>query len=334
VNYIINYKLKRVVISQIDLNSKVNHQSVDLLKSRGIKTDILDGREFEKEIFYTLGSYLTFIKKQRPRIILKWAQTPSGMLAPALGKSGFITNEYSRETVMRFRKLFKAVMVTPGTVKNDLPMLTARTAKENLSQLFNNQKNDSFLQRLLLSEENQYQEKNNSLFRFFLLPDFGAGFKETDFKNYIQKQKDLGGNYIFFTRSKLQKNILEKENTKSEYFSNFNDFNKIIDTLNNFDLLQVMIEAGPVFTEKLIKENIPDVLIVYTSSEKKEWENNGRGFDESIKLADGDKNPFKTYGFEILESLNLKDDKMIVYHKPKGELIGWYPPEAIGIFSK
>lgn len=64
---------------------------------------------------------------QRPRVIVKWAQTLDGRAAAADGTSQWITGPEARADVHRRRAAADAILVGTGTLLADDPTLTART---------------------------------------------------------------------------------------------------------------------------------------------------------------------------------------------------------------
>ena len=66
------------------------------------------------------------MKKQRPYITLKWAQTLDGRTAASDKTSKWISGTESREDVHLRRSRLDAILVGTGTVKYDNPDLTAR----------------------------------------------------------------------------------------------------------------------------------------------------------------------------------------------------------------
>lgn len=70
--------------------------------------------------------WLTAMKKQRPYITLKWAQTLDGRTAASDKTSKWISGSESREDVHLRRSKLDAILVGTGTVKYDNPDLTAR----------------------------------------------------------------------------------------------------------------------------------------------------------------------------------------------------------------
>ena len=70
--------------------------------------------------------WLTAMKKQRPFVTLKWAQTLDGRSAASDKTSKWITGSVAREDVHLRRSQLDAILVGTGTVKYDNPDLTAR----------------------------------------------------------------------------------------------------------------------------------------------------------------------------------------------------------------
>jgi len=120
---LVTQKLKRVVIANLDSNPLVSGRGIAKLRAAGIDvtTGILEsaGRELNKRFF-------TAMEKQRPYIILKWAQTADGFLAREDGDSKWISNELSRQLVHKWRTEEDAVLVGRGTVLHDNPRLNVR----------------------------------------------------------------------------------------------------------------------------------------------------------------------------------------------------------------
>ena len=78
--------------------------------------------------------FFTFHQKERPYIILKWAESADGFIAPEMPKPVqhdklkpvWITNQYSRQLVHKWRTEEQAILVGTNTVLDDNPKLNAR----------------------------------------------------------------------------------------------------------------------------------------------------------------------------------------------------------------
>ena len=120
---LIDLKVKKVVVANLDSNPLVAGNGIKKLRAAGIEviTGILDkeGRSLNKRFF-------TFMEKQRPYIILKWAETSDGFIARENFDSKWISNEFSRQLVHQWRTQEDAVMVGTRTAMHDNPQLNVR----------------------------------------------------------------------------------------------------------------------------------------------------------------------------------------------------------------
>lgn len=120
---LIKHQLKKVVIANLDTNPVVAGEGIKKLRAAGVDviSGILEkeGRELNKRFF-------TFIEKKRPFILLKWAETSDGFMARENYDSKWISNEYSRQLVHKWRTEEDAVLVGTKTAFHDNPELTVR----------------------------------------------------------------------------------------------------------------------------------------------------------------------------------------------------------------
>lgn len=121
---IIANKIKKVIIACKDPFEKVNGSGIQKLIDNGaeVETGIL-----EKEAIELNKRFFTFHQKQRPYIILKWAQSADGFIALPEGKSVKISNEITDKLVHQWRSEEAAIVVGTNTVLNDNPSLTTRS---------------------------------------------------------------------------------------------------------------------------------------------------------------------------------------------------------------
>lgn len=123
---IVKYKIPNVVIGTIDPNSKVAGTGVKKLIEAGIK--VTEGI-LEDECNELNKRFFTFHQKKRPFIILKWAESSDGLISPKVKseqKPVWITNEFSRQLVHKWRSEEQAILVGTQTVIDDNPTLTVR----------------------------------------------------------------------------------------------------------------------------------------------------------------------------------------------------------------
>jgi len=120
---IIEKKVKRVVISNLDPNPNVNGIGVSQLRKAGIEvsTGILkeEGEELNKFYFKSL-------KNKRPYIALKIAQSIDGKISRGKKEQTWLTGKKSQKFVHELRSLYDAVLIGANTVKIDNPLLTVR----------------------------------------------------------------------------------------------------------------------------------------------------------------------------------------------------------------
>ena len=133
VDTIKKFSIPKVVIGSIDPNPKVSGNGVKILQKSGciVKYGVL-----KKETDFANRRFLTFYKKKRPYIILKWAKTADDFIAPIdkekkSRKVFWISNAYSRKIVHKWRSQEAAILVGVQTVINDNPKLTNRHYKGN-----------------------------------------------------------------------------------------------------------------------------------------------------------------------------------------------------------
>ncbi len=125
-NLIIENKIPNVVIGTVDSNVKVAGNGIKKLIEAGIQVNV---GVLEKECHDLNKRFFTFHEKKRPYIILKWAQSQDGFIAPSEKlekKPVWITNPYSRQMVHKWRSEEQAILVGTQTVIDDNPKLDTR----------------------------------------------------------------------------------------------------------------------------------------------------------------------------------------------------------------
>jgi len=123
---ILKYKIPNVVIGTIDPYSEVAGKGIQRLRDSGVNVTF---RILEKECNELNKRFFTFHRKTRPFIILKWAESSDGFISPKNRdeqKPVWISNEYSRQLVHKWRSEEHAILVGTQTVIDDNPTLTVR----------------------------------------------------------------------------------------------------------------------------------------------------------------------------------------------------------------
>jgi len=123
---IIAHKIPKVVIGCLDPNEKVSGRGIKKLLDSGCKVTlgILD-----KEAQHLNKRFFTFHRKQRPYVVLKWAETTDGFIAPheqTTGKPFWITSPASKQLVHKWRSEEQAILIGTKTARKDNPQLNNR----------------------------------------------------------------------------------------------------------------------------------------------------------------------------------------------------------------
>jgi len=125
---IIKHKIPKVVICNKDPHEKVAGKGIEMLRSAGIEVVVgileQEGEELNKRFF-------TFHRKKRPYIILKWAKTQDDFIdiCPNDEKGAWISNDFSKILVHKWRTEEDAIMVGTNTALKDNPQLNVRLWK-------------------------------------------------------------------------------------------------------------------------------------------------------------------------------------------------------------
>jgi len=225
-NRIIEEKIQKVIISNIDPFEKVAGKGVEILKNAGIEviTDVLkeEGQELNRRFF-------TFQQQKRPYIILKWAQTIDGFMdieriEPGNNKKYWITNDELKIVVHKWRSEEDAIMIGSNTVINDNPQLNVRnwTGRNPV--------------RVVIDTDGKLNEK----LKFF------DGTQET----------------ILFTSNKYSNiNNIEQIELPKENILNF-----VFDILYKKNIQSIIIEGGKCLLQSLIKQGLWDEARVLTGN--------------------------------------------------------------------
>lgn len=120
---LVKHQVKKVVICNFDPNSLVAGKGIKKLQDAGIEvvTGVLEekGRELNARFF-------TVIEKNRPYIILKWAETADGFIAGENFEQVKISNALSHKLSHKWRSEEDAIMVGTNTALYDNPQLNVR----------------------------------------------------------------------------------------------------------------------------------------------------------------------------------------------------------------
>ena len=225
---IIKNNIPNVVIGTVDPNVKVAGNGIKKLIEAGIHVTV---GVLEEECNALNKRFFTFHKKKRPFIVLKWAESQDGFIAPTEKlekKPVWITNQYSRQLVHKWRTEEQAILVGTQTAIDDNPKLNARdwSGKNPI--------------RLVIDQNNRI-EKNNHIF-------------------------DNQAVTIVFSKSI---DTIKKENTIFEIIDFEKDIaEQIVQILYQHQIQSVIIEGGRQTLQTFIDANLWDEARVFVGSIK------------------------------------------------------------------
>jgi diaminohydroxyphosphoribosylaminopyrimidine deaminase / 5-amino-6-(5-phosphoribosylamino)uracil reductase len=258
---IIANKIPNVVIGTIDPFAKVAGNGIKRLVESGknVTIGILEDEcnELNKRFF-------TFHQKKRPYVILKWAETANGFIAP-ISKTEkspvWITNSYSRQLVHKWRTEEQAILVGTNTVLEDNPKLDTRDFKGN----------NPF--RVVWDKSNKITEKfhvkNEVIPTFFL----------TEIKNLTEKQNIYYKNTIFDTLlAKRTLDVLYEENIQSVIVEGGSQTLQTFIDANLWDEARVFVSENT-FNQGVIAPKLPKNRILTSLLIKKDQLKLFRNYD-------------------------------------------------------
>jgi diaminohydroxyphosphoribosylaminopyrimidine deaminase/5-amino-6-(5-phosphoribosylamino)uracil reductase len=222
---IIKHRIGHVVISNTDPYAEVNGSGIKRLTEAGIKVTqhVLEneGRELNRRFF-------TFHEKKRPYIILKWAQTLNGFIAPLdknYPKRERISNDLSHQLVHKWRSEEQGIMVGTNTACIDNPHLNVREWKG---------KNPL---RILLDKDLRIPSDSHLL---------NGQIPTVVFTSKISAEYDK----LRYVSIDFGKSVLPQ----------------IFDILHRMQIQSVMVEGGRMLLQSFIAENYWDEARVFTSA--------------------------------------------------------------------
>jgi diaminohydroxyphosphoribosylaminopyrimidine deaminase/5-amino-6-(5-phosphoribosylamino)uracil reductase len=115
--------VRKVVAGMADPNPQVSGKGIRRLRQAGVEVEV---GVLEAECRKLNASFVKYITKKIPLVILKLAASLDGKIATCTGNSQWITGKQAREFVHRLRNEVDAVLVGVETVIADDPRLTCR----------------------------------------------------------------------------------------------------------------------------------------------------------------------------------------------------------------
>jgi diaminohydroxyphosphoribosylaminopyrimidine deaminase / 5-amino-6-(5-phosphoribosylamino)uracil reductase len=236
--------IKKCFVACVDPNPKVNHKGIELLKNKGVEVRI--GLMREEAIAWNLA-FFSGLKRTRPLVAAKWAQSLDGALADSTGKSQWISGARARKYTHWLRAHYDAIMVGAGTVLADFPQLSAREIesvhRQPVKVIFDPEQQlaglPADLQQKLLSSTLSGGQK--IIWVTTSPAKAGAPTKSDNFYNLLVRSEAVLEDCLDLLSSKEVTNFLGRP------------------------IRSVFVEGGPTLLQGLLEQNLADVLHCYVS---------------------------------------------------------------------
>jgi pyrimidine deaminase RibD-like protein/riboflavin biosynthesis pyrimidine reductase len=305
VDIILERKLKRVVIAERDFAAEVMGRSVQMLEGHKVDVSLLEPAAFATEAWLTTGPFFFARKHKRPRITLKWAQTSDGALGPATGPSGPISGKTAASVTAALRSFHKLTLATPGVIAADKPRLNVRF-DSTVPDLEHTGLSD-FFQKLLLAQREiaaggsaPEGTQVKPATRGFL----AAAMNPLQRGEFYHHQSGIDSNFKVFAYL--------PEVWRGDFPGAMQSLlSEILDSGYN----NILVEAGPGFSELLLQHDFADAVAVYRSQNKTAtdlWGKPGRGNSFSHAMSSG-----APRGFQLMEQANLGEDDFFFYRRTR-----------------
>ncbi|MCL4113544.1 UNVERIFIED_CONTAM: hypothetical protein GTU68_011196 [Idotea baltica] len=222
---IIKHSIKNVVVGCLDPHEKVAGRGIKRLRDAGCNVEV---GILEKECRKHHKRFLTFHEKKRPYVILKWAETADGFIAPdknlrASNPEPFwITNKKSRQLVHQWRAEEHAILVGTKTVLEDNPKLNVRDW------------NGSSPIRIII-------DKN------LKIPTDFHVFDESIKTIVLNSETNRTGNTIEYLKLNFKANLVQE----------------ICNVLHSKNILSLIVEGGTFTLQRFIESNLWDEARVF-----------------------------------------------------------------------
>ncbi len=122
--------IRRVVVGELDPDSRHQGRGIERLREAGLEVYLLEGHAPLSSVapHFLAWNRVDRLRRPRPWLIAKWAQTRTGQLQPPedVGEGRWISSMISQEEVHRLRGRVDALVTGVGTVLADDPRLTVR----------------------------------------------------------------------------------------------------------------------------------------------------------------------------------------------------------------
>ncbi len=246
--FIIEKKIGRVFISNLDPNPQVSGKGVEMLKEAGIDVEFgimkSQGEELNKIFFHNMT-------QKRPYIHIKVAQTLDGKISTVSGDSKWISDEHARKEVHRMRLMYDAVAVGSHTLMNDNPSLTIRHGIEAQNKV---------PYRIVFGHPTRMDFKKNL---------FNDENKDKTIVVYSDEKE------AFDESTRPETTFIKAPLRKDGLYPYEIDLKQALEQLYKFGICSILVEGGSKLVSTFIDQNLYDELSVYIAPK---IIGNGQGF--------------------------------------------------------
>ncbi|MCD8412132.1 bifunctional diaminohydroxyphosphoribosylaminopyrimidine deaminase/5-amino-6-(5-phosphoribosylamino)uracil reductase RibD [Tenacibaculum finnmarkense] len=238
---IVKHQIAKVVIGCVDTNSLVAGKGIERLQNAGINVTV---GVLEDKCKKHHKRFFTVQNKKRPFIVLKWAETADGFIAPLKRDAQqpvWISNSYSQQLVHKIRSQEQAILVGTNTVIADNPSLDVRHWAGNNPV------------RIVLDKNLRIPSN---------LTVFDKKVKTLVLVNKVKEQAKV----LKITSSKvLSKDKNQEEITYEQIDFSFRLAEQICSALQKHQIQSVLIEGGAQTLQTFIDANLWDEAQVFVS---------------------------------------------------------------------
>ena len=231
VESLIEAKVKDVIVAMLDPNPLVSGSGIEQLKNAGIT--VRQGLLEAESVKLNPG----FIKRMTlamPYVRCKMAMSLDGRTALANGDSQWITSEQARRDVHRLRATSSAILTTVDTVIEDDPSLNARELDFDIKQPL----------RVIIDR----QLRTPTHAKIFSISGKTIIYTEEKDNERLQELETVGAEIVSLARSE---SWLE---------------NVFLNLAKEYEINEIMVEAGATFSGALIDADLFDELVIYMAS--------------------------------------------------------------------
>lgn len=231
-NRIVEEGIARVVIGTSDPFPKVSGGGIKILEDAGVS--ITEG-VCQEECLNLNERFFTYIKKNRPFVVLKAGMSLDGKIATESGESRWITSDFSRAYSHELRGKLDGIMVGIGTVLADDPTLNVRHGKYKATpiRIVTDSRLRIPLNAKMLSED---------LDSIAII----ATTKNCD-KEKLEKLKEMKNVEVL---------ICDEKNNRV-------DLKDLMEKLKDYDISSILLEGGRTINAEMLKNNLVDKFYIF-----------------------------------------------------------------------